>query len=250
MTPNPIRKVLSTLRSSRVRFLLIGGQACVFYGAAEFSRDADIILLAERQNFQRLSEALKQLRAENIAVPPFSADYLGRGHAVHFRCGHPEVQGIRIDVMSVLRGVAPFVELWDRRTTLETESGKEYDIISLPDLVQTKKTQRDKDWPMIRRLIEANYSMHRENPTPEQISFWLRECRTPSLLIEIVNAYPDQVSAMIQKRPLLEFGTAGHEKELERALAEEESRERESDRVYWAPLKMELEELRHRKITE
>ena len=47
MTPNPIRKVLSTLRSHRVQFLLMGGQACVFYGAAEFSRDTDIVILAD-----------------------------------------------------------------------------------------------------------------------------------------------------------------------------------------------------------
>lgn len=192
----------------------MGGQACVFYGAAEFSRDADIVLLADTENLQRLTGALEKLRAENIAVPPFSADYLERGHAVHFRCHHPEADGIRIDVMSVLRGVAPFVELWNQRTTLETASGEKYDILSLPDLVQAKKTQRDKDWPMIRRLIEANYSAHCENPTSEQIIFWLRECRTPSLLIQIVNRYPDEASAIIKKRPLLKFATTGDEETL------------------------------------
>ena len=41
MIPNPIRKVLSSMRAHRVRALLLGGQACVFYGAAEFSRDID-----------------------------------------------------------------------------------------------------------------------------------------------------------------------------------------------------------------
>ena len=40
--PNPIRKVLSSMRAHRVRALLMGGQACVFYGAAEFSRDTDL----------------------------------------------------------------------------------------------------------------------------------------------------------------------------------------------------------------
>ena len=66
MTPNPIHKVLSTLRSCRVRFLLMGGQACVFYGAAEFSRDTDIVLLADAANLKRLADALKTLRAEPI----------------------------------------------------------------------------------------------------------------------------------------------------------------------------------------
>jgi hypothetical protein len=32
---------LSTFQKHRVRALLIGGQACIIYGAAEFSRDSD-----------------------------------------------------------------------------------------------------------------------------------------------------------------------------------------------------------------
>jgi len=35
------------MRAHRVRALLMGGQACVFYGAAEFSRDIDFAVLAE-----------------------------------------------------------------------------------------------------------------------------------------------------------------------------------------------------------
>ena len=45
--------------------------------------------------------------------------------------------------------------------TVETPSGITLELLSLPDLVTAKKTQRDKDWPMIRRLIEANYVQHR-----------------------------------------------------------------------------------------
>jgi len=41
LIPNPIRKVLSSMQAHRVRALLMGGQACVFYGAAEFSRDTE-----------------------------------------------------------------------------------------------------------------------------------------------------------------------------------------------------------------
>ncbi len=56
------------------------------------------------------------------------------------------------------------------------------DLLSLPDLVQAKKTQRDKDWPMIRRLVEAHYFEHHANPKPAQVRFWMRELRTPDLL--------------------------------------------------------------------
>ena len=42
MTPSPIRKVLSTFRRHGVQTLLMGGQACVFYGAAQVSKDIDL----------------------------------------------------------------------------------------------------------------------------------------------------------------------------------------------------------------
>ena len=70
MIPSPIHKVLSTLSFHEVRHLLMGGQACVFYGAAEFSRDCDIVVLAEGSNFDRLENAISELQAECIAVPP------------------------------------------------------------------------------------------------------------------------------------------------------------------------------------
>ncbi|HYW10457.1 MAG TPA: hypothetical protein VE871_00840 [Longimicrobium sp.] len=38
MSLSPIPKVLSTMRENGVEALLMGGQACILYGAAEFSR--------------------------------------------------------------------------------------------------------------------------------------------------------------------------------------------------------------------
>lgn len=107
MIPNPIRKVLSSMRAQRVRALLMGGQACVFYGAAEFSRDTDFAILADAANLARLRKARAELRAGPIAVPPFALKYLRRGHAIHFRCRHPDALCMRVDVMSQMRGVPP-----------------------------------------------------------------------------------------------------------------------------------------------
>jgi hypothetical protein len=46
----------------------MGGQACVFYGAAEFSRDVDFVVFAETENLQKLQNAMRALHAEVIAV--------------------------------------------------------------------------------------------------------------------------------------------------------------------------------------
>jgi hypothetical protein len=232
----------------QVQYLLMGGQACVLYGAAEFSRDCDIAILCEPTNLARLQQALDELQARPIAVPPFEADYLLRGHAIHFRCHAPDVEDMRLDVMSLMRGVAPMDELWSRRTTLEDKSGLMIEVMSLPDLVAAKKTQRDKDWPMIRRLVEANYAQHRNAPTDEQIRFWLLESRTPEMLIELAVRFPAAARAATKCRPLLADALAGSSTALRQSLAHEQAALREADHAYWEPLKQELEQLRrHRR---
>src|SRR5712664_2384396 len=181
----------------------MGGQACVLFGEAEFSRDTDLAILASPANLVRLGRALADLQAEVIAVPPFETRYLLKGHAIHFRCRHPESAGMRVDVMTKMRGVDPFPKLWRRRTTTMLEDGTKCDLLSLPDLVRAKRTQRDKDWPMLRRLLEANYFGHRERPTPQQLRFWMLELRTPELLIEL--AAKPQLRRLKEIRPLLNF---------------------------------------------
>lgn len=228
----------------------MGGQACVLYGAAEFSRDTDLSIPFLADNHERLSAALSDLQAACIAIPPFDWEYLLRGHALHFRCALPDAEDMRIDVLAVMRAVAPFDELWARRTSIQGEDGLQIEVMSLPDLVQAKKTQRDKDWPMIRRLVESNYARHRINPTPEQLQFWLLECRTPSLLVDIVRDHPAEAAAARQTRPLLSLANGEDLAPLSDALDAEEKRERNCDREYWAPLKKELEQLRHRRKTD
>jgi hypothetical protein len=235
------------MQAHQVRALLMGGQACVFYGAAQFSRDVDFAILADADNLSRLQSALDELQSEVVAVPPFEARFLERGHAVHFRCRHPEAAGLRVDVMSKMRGVDDFETVWERRTSVADEAGCEWDLLSLPDLVQAKKTQRDKDWPMVRALVEAHYFSNRENPSPEVISFWLRELRTPELLIEVVGRY-GQVAADQAVRPAVAAALRNDIHEVSQNLSKEERRERSLDQIYWKPLKAELEQLRHSRL--
>jgi hypothetical protein len=152
-----------------------------------------------------------------------------------------------VDIMSKMRGVDPFPQLWRRRTTIELPDDTKSDLLSLPDLVQAKKTQRDKDWPMIRRLVEAHYFQNRDQPTAAQIKFWFRELRTPLLLIEAAKSHAAHCRKLLTERPLLTKAMLGQTDELERAVREEESDERERDKRYWLPLRKELETLRHKK---
>ena len=232
------------MQKHQVKALLMGGQACVWYGAAEFSRDTDLAVLAEAENIARLRQALDELEAKCIAVPAFATEYLERGHAIHFRCQHPEAKGLRVDIMSVMRGVDSFPALWARRETLQDDAGTNYELLALPDLVLAKKTQREKDWPMIRRLMEAHYLQHRAVPKALQVEFWFRELRTPEFLIQLAARFPEQCRQMLAQRNVLQSAVAGDEPGIVQKLKDEVAEESARDQLYWTPLKRELEEFR------
>ena len=78
------------------------------------------------------------------------------------------------------------------------------------------------------------------------VAFWLRERRTPELLIDLARSHRELAREItIMARPLLSAVIEEDEPAIENGLAEEERSERALDRAYWTPLKRELEELRH-----
>ena len=247
MTLSPIPKVLSTFLKHNVKALLIGGQACILYGGAEFSRDIDITIMISSENIGNLEKVLYELNAERIFYPSLSEEVLKSGHACHFRCTKEDIKGLRIDVMGRMRDVDPFPELWNRRKEIQLSGIGPVQVIGLADLVKTKKTQRDKDWPMIRRLVEADIYKARDNPDNSKILFWLAECRTPELLISLAEKYPDMAMEISKERALISSALSGNREEIQRLLRDEEDREREADREYWEPLKKQLEEWRLKK---
>jgi len=222
----------------------MGGQACVFYGAAQVSKDIDFLVLAEPVNFARLQAALAELQADRIAVPPFDPAALARGHAVHFRCRAPGAEGLRVDVMTRLRSMPEFEVLWERRTTLVDNDGVEYHLLCIPDLVQAKKTQRSKDWPVIELLVTIHYREHASDATDDRVDFWLREARTPELLVELCQRFPSQAAELAPHRPLIRLAREQSLDDLRTALDAEVRAEQARDRDYWEPLRRELEQFR------
>lgn len=245
MIPTPIRQVLSTIQHNGVRALLMGGQACVLYGAAQVSKDVDFALLPEAENYARLQAALAALRAGRIAVPRFDPALLARGHAVHFRCQAPGVEGLRVDVMTRLRDLADFATLWQRRTVFEEdETGAIFNLLSVPDLVQAKKTQRSKDWPIIELLVAIHHRENAHAPRADWIDFWLREARTPELLTTLAARFPARTRELLAARPLLAQALDGDLDTMRPLLDAEVRAEQAKDRAYWEPLRRELEAFR------
>jgi hypothetical protein len=99
---------------------------------------------------------------------------------------------------------------------------------------------------MIRRLVDVNYLSYRDEPTPERSLFWLRELRSPELLVEAARAHADVLEKIVGERPLLKLATSENlaNGALEQALRDEEDAERRRDAAYWKPLREQLERLR------
>jgi hypothetical protein len=244
LIPTPIQRALATLREFEVPTLLIGGQACILYGGAEFSRDLDLMLAAAPAVLPRLEEALAALEADLIAVPALRSELLERGHAVHFRCRRPDVAGLRLDLMTRPPRLPDVEAIWRRRVILELDLGPT-SVIALEDLIPTKKTQRDKDWATIGELVEADMVAHRANADADRAGFWLREGRNADALIELAGAFKESAAAAAVDRPLLNAARERERDTLELELAREQIRGKQADREYWAPLRAELEQMRH-----
>jgi hypothetical protein len=244
LIPSPITSSLAALEARSVPCLVMGGQACVLYGSAEFSRDLDLVIAAHGDALERLHAALTDLQAQVIAVPPLRLDLLERGHAVHFRCARPDVAGLRIDVLLCPPRIADVAGMWERRVLIPIPGGAPVPVVALADLVATKKTQRDKDWAMIGQLVDADMVAHREAPAAEQVRFWLREAREADQLILLAASFPDRAAEAAPARPLLQLAIAADHAALELALAREQIQGKTEDRAYWAPLLAELEQIR------
>ena len=95
---------------------------------------------------------------------------------------------------------------------------------------------------MLRRLVDASYASARDDAvTDAQVSFWLAELRSPAFLAELVARYPEAAAG--SPRPAVR--AALNSDEMDEPLAAEQAQIMAEDRSYWAPLRRELEALRH-----
>ena len=110
-------------------------------------------------------------------------------------------------------------------------------MLGLEDLVACKKTRCDKDWPMVRRLVDAHYLATSIDPTPERMRFWLRELRTPRFLVDCARRAPELAREVGSEREATAIAvrvSLGNDADeaIVTGLASEEARERAADEVY------------------
>ena len=148
-----ILEFIRLLRSHEVRYLIVGGEAVIFYGHIRLTGDVDFFFDREASNARLLYDALVEFWEGSI---PGLADHTElQKPGVIFQFGSPPN---RIDLLNEIDGVG-FTKAWAGRTTvdLETDSGSvPVHYLGIQELIQNKRASaRPKDLDDLPYLMRA-----------------------------------------------------------------------------------------------
>ncbi len=242
-----MRSFLRSLERERVRFLLISGQACVLYGASQFTEDVDLWVRPTAADLRGLLRALAAARATvHKLTPQPTLRLMQRGHGFHFLIP-PDTY---VDVMGRPPRVGTFASAWARARRMDTDWGS-LPVAAPEDLVLLKRTNRPSDYEAITNLVRVR---HEEARDDARVLRWtLENTFDVDDLAGIGRSAGDRMRAWPRRpalRALLPFprGTkpvpASRRRRAARLLALEAAEHQERGRRYWLPLLKELRRLR------
>ena len=133
---NRLKDVFRSFQKHDVKYVVIGGIAAVLYGIPRATFDLDILIQADPDNARRLLDALLDAGLGTASLT--SADELLSNEITIFK------DRVRIDVQTSSPGLS-FQDAWRERNTMEYQ-GQEFYVVSLQDLIRSKRTAgRDVD---------------------------------------------------------------------------------------------------------
>jgi predicted nucleotidyltransferase len=138
-----IQEFIKLLNIHGVRYVIVGGEAVIYYGYARLTGDVDFFYEASPENAGRLFDTLDEFWGGNIPGIKSSGELLSKGTILQFG-----VPPNRIDLINSIDEVS-FEEGWEFRTEEEIEiGGKKYKVyyLGLEQLIKNKEAiKRYKD---------------------------------------------------------------------------------------------------------
>lgn len=114
----------------KIRYLVVGGQAVIFYSEPRYTKDMDVWVPPELNDAETVYKALKKFGAPLTRVKP--KDFTNK--KIHYQIG---VAPVRIDIMTHVSGTAP-IRAW--KTKRRSRYGKTpISVIDIQELIQTKR---------------------------------------------------------------------------------------------------------------
>jgi hypothetical protein len=147
------REFIALLHKHQVRYLVVGGEAVIFYGYARLTGDVDFYFSADEENAKRLWAALSEFWQGHVPGLSQHQELMEAGVIVQF--GRPPN---RIDLLNGISGVE-FDEAWPRRREVLLVSDAAtipLCYIGLDDLIRNKvAANRPKDLDDVQYLHRA-----------------------------------------------------------------------------------------------
>jgi len=133
-----------------VRYLIVGGEAAIYYGHVRLTGDVDFFYALESSNLERLFETLTEFWDDNIPGVRNSDELGTKGQIIQF--GLPPN---RIDLINDVDGI-DFEDAWPRRTITKIASASDEQpicFIGIEHLILNKRiVGRPKDLEDLRFL--------------------------------------------------------------------------------------------------
>lgn len=148
-----VTEFLFLLDKHSVQYLIIGGEAAIYYGNARLTGDIDLFYETTAANTKRLFDALREFWNYSIPGIRSQAELMRKGMVFQFG-----VPPNRIDLITVIEGV-DFSSAWQKKETAGlSHKKKKFSIyyIGLDDLILNKKeVGREKDKDDVKYLTAA-----------------------------------------------------------------------------------------------
>jgi len=147
-----VREFLFLLYKHEVEYLIVGGEAVIYYGHARLTGDIDIFYQLSDENAERLYKALEEFWGETIPGLKNKKDLMQKGWIIQFG-----VPPNRIDLLNTIEGIS-FQEAWRNKKTeyivFKKQKTPVY-YIGLRELIKNKeKVQRPKDLEDLKYLYQ------------------------------------------------------------------------------------------------
>ncbi len=196
------------LNAGRLRAILSGGQAVVLHRLALMSKDGDWILREEEECMRHVLSVLEGHGAVYRFGAPLDIRWLSAGWSSHLEFRYQDLR-VRTDFVT-----RPARLSSDRLASLWREQeNRSPPFLGVTDLIETKKTNREKDYAVIGELARLITNVEER----------LRHSRSARELIELAGQHPDKMDGLKNLRPALASISAGLDA-LEAALDAERRR--------------------------
>lgn len=130
---------VEVLNRYNVKYLIVGGEAVIYYGYPRFTGDIDFYFQAQEQNVDRLWAALNDFWGGDVPAIDAKEELLQKG--MIFQFGLPPN---RIDLINRIDGET-FENAWASRNTEEVKLGgnvQKLEYIGLESLIKNKRSVR------------------------------------------------------------------------------------------------------------